>query len=142
MKKRINEMKARLVANNYCAGIARGVISSFLAPYNCAIDELADIRCSVDEAVANCVIHAYKEPSDKNFVYISARLYDNREFSVEISDHGCGFDTARIGENKYEMGFIIMDSFMDSVVIKSEIGKGTTVRMTRRLTTNAILEEV
>ena len=134
MKKRINEIKVRLIANSYCVEIARGVITAFLAPKNYALYELTDIRCSVSEAVGNCAIHAYKEPSENNFIYISARLYDNNEFSIEISDNGNGFDTARIGENKKEMGFIVMRSFMDTVDVKSKIGKGTTVLMRKRLT--------
>lgn len=133
MKKRLNEIKVRLIANNYCAEISRSVVTAFLAPHNYSLSELADIRCSVSEAVANCVMHAYKQTSDKNYIYISARLYDNGKFSIEISDNGLGFDTAKIGEHKNEMGFIVMDAFMDSVDIKSKIGKGTTVLMRKRL---------
>ena len=133
MRKRLNEIKVRLIANNYCAEIARSVVTAFLAPHNYSLSELADIRCSMGEAVANCVMHAYNELSDKNFVYISARLYDNNEFSVEISDNGRGFDTAKIGEHKNEMGFIVMGTFMDSVDVKSKIGKGTIVLMRKRL---------
>ena len=134
MKKRKNEIKLRLIANNNSPQIARGIITAFLESENPASDELADIRCSIDEAVVNCIMHAYKNPSDKNFIYISARLYDNGEFSIEISDNGCGFDTARIGEHKNEMGFVVMQNFMDSVDIKSKIGKGTTVLMRKKLT--------
>lgn len=135
MKKIIDEIKVRLTSNNcWCAEVARAVVSAFLAPQNYPLEELADIRCSVGEAVANCVIHAYKEPSDKDFIYISARLYNNNEFSVEISDNGCGFDTAQIGKHGNEMGFTVMRSFMDSVDIKSKVGKGTTVLMRKRFT--------
>ena len=133
MKKIKNEIKLRLIANNYCEKIARGCITAFLLQENPTTEDLSDIRCAASEAVANCVIHAYKEPSDNNFIYISERLYDNGEFSIEISDNGCGFDTARIGENKNEIGFTAMRSFMDSVDIKSKIGKGTTVLMRKRL---------
>lgn len=133
MKKQINEIKVRLIANNECAEIARGIISAFLAPENPSIETLSDIRCVVSEAMANCVIHAYKEPSDKNFVYISARLYDNHEFSVEISDNGCGFDTSIFARAEKGFGFVVMQNFMDSVGVKSKIGKGTTVLMRKRL---------
>ena len=134
MKKIKNEIKLRLIANNYSEEIARRFVTDILAPENYPIEQLADIRCSVGEAVANCIMHAYEKPSDKNFIYISARLYDNDEFSIEISDNGCGFDTARIGKHGNEMGFIVMDTFMDSVDIKSKIGKGTTVLMRKKMT--------
>lgn len=133
MKKIKNEIKLRLIANNYCEKIARGHITAFLLQENPTAEDLSDIRCAVSEAVENCVIHAYEKPSDNNFIYISARLYDNDEFSIEISDNGCGFDTARIGEIKNKIGFTVMRSFMDSVDIKSKIGKGTTVLMRKRL---------
>lgn len=133
MKNIINEIKVRITVNNYCTEIARSVITSFLAPYNYALDKLADIRCSVNEAVANCIIHAYKEPSAKDYIYLSARLYDNDEFSIEVSDNGCGFDTSIFARNEKGMGFLIMQTFMDSVGVKSKIGKGTTVLMRKNL---------
>ena len=132
MKKRKNEIKVRLIANPYSTEIARNVVSAFLSPENYALEELADIRCSVNEAVANCVIHAYKELNENNFIYISARLYDNGEFSIEISDNGCGFDTLIFARNKKGLGFIVMQNFMDSVAVKSKIGKGTTVLMRKK----------
>lgn len=129
MKNIINEIKVRITINNYCTEIARSVITSFLAPYNYPPYELADVRCSVGEAVANCAIHAYKVSSEKDYIYISARLYDNNKFSIEISDNGCGFDTSIFARNEKGMGFFVMQNFMDSVSVKSKIGKGTTVLM-------------
>ena len=135
MKFIVDEIKVRLNSNNcWCTEVARSVVSAFLAPQNYPLEELADIRCSVSEAVANCVIHAYKEPSDKNFIYISARVYDNSEFSVEISDNGCGFDTSIFAKAEKGVGFVVMQKFMDSVEVKSKIGKGTTVLMRKKLT--------
>ena len=135
MKKIIDEIKVRLTSNNcWCEEVARVVVSAFLAPQNYPLEELADIRCSVGEAVANCVIHAYKEPSEKDYIYISARLYDNREFSIEILDNGCGFDTSIFARNEKGFGFVVMQNFMDSVGVKSKIGKGTTVLMRKKMT--------
>lgn len=134
MKKILNEIKVRITANANSEKIARGIVSAFLESENPTVEELGDIRCSVSEAVDNCVSHAYKDTSDKNYIYISARVYDNGEFSIEVSDNGCGFDTSRIGEHQNEIGFVVMRSFMDSVDIKSKIGKGTTVLMRKRLT--------
>lgn len=135
MKKIIDEIKVRLASNNcWCAEVARSVVTAFLAPQNYSLEELADIRCSVGEAVANCIMHAYKEPSDKNYIYITARVYDNGEFSIEISDNGCGFDTSIFARNEKGFGFMVMQNFMDSVSVKSKIGKGTTVLMRKKMT--------
>ena len=139
-----NEIKVRLIANNNSPQIARGIITAFLESENPTVEELGDIRCSVSEAVDNCVSHAYKELSANDFIYISARIYDNGEFSIAVSDNGCGFDniewhiepmhtTDKSGEHT-GMGFTVMQSFMDSVAVKSKIGKGTTVLMKKRLT--------
>ena len=144
MKKITNEIKIRITANSHSEDIARGIVSTFLIPANITVEEMGDIRCAVSEAVANCIDHAYKEPNNKDYIYISARLYDNREFSIEISDNGGGFDnvqwhiepmhtTASSSEHR-GMGFTVMQSFMDSVDIKSKIGKGTTVLMRKKLT--------
>jgi stage II sporulation protein AB (anti-sigma F factor) len=93
--------------------------------------------------VDNCVSHAYKQPSEKDYIYLSARLYDNGEFSIEISDNGCGFDnvqwhiepmhTTSSSNEHCGMGFTVMQSFMDSVDVKSKIGKGTTILMRKKL---------
>ncbi len=144
MKKITNEIKIRITANVHSDDIARDIVTAFLKPENPTVEDLGDIRCAVSEAVNNCVSHAYKELNGKDYIYISARLYDNREFSIEISDNGCGFDdvqwyteplhtTARTNGHS-GMGFTIMQCFMDSVSVKSKIGKGTTVLMRKRFT--------
>ena len=144
MKKITNEIKVRITSNANSEKIARSIVSAFLESENPTVEELGDIRCSVSEAVDNCVSHAYKEPSDKNYIYLSARIYDNREFSIEVSDNGCGFDniqwhteplhTTASLDGYSGMGFTVMQSFMDSISVKSKIGKGTTVLMRKRLT--------
>ena len=141
MKKIINEMKMRLPALSRNESVARSVISSFAAELDPTVDELCDVRCAVSEAVTNCIVHAYKdaEHPERSYIYISARLYDNRELSVEISDNGCGienvekartpsFTTGESGE-RCGMGFLVMESFMDDVRVSSRLGRGTSVLM-------------
>jgi stage II sporulation protein AB (anti-sigma F factor) len=145
MKRIINEMKLRLPARSQNEAVARSIISSFTAELAPTVEELGDIRCAVSEAVTNCIVHAYKdaERPDRSYIYISARLYDNREMSVEISDNGCGienveearmpsFTTGEPGE-RCGMGFLVMESFTDSLSVKSKLGKGTTVLMRKIL---------
>lgn len=143
MKKITNEIKVRITANANSEEIARSIVSAFLESENPTVEELGDIRCAVSEAVDNCVSHAYKEPSEKDYIYISARIYHNGEFSIEVSDNGCGFDniewytepmhTTASLDGHSGMGFTIMQTFMDSVDVKSKVGKGTTVLMRKRL---------
>ena len=144
MKKIINEMKLRLPAKSINEGVCRAIISAFSAELNPTVEELGDLRCAVSEAVTNCIVHGYRE-SDPNtsYVYISVRLYDSREISVEISDNGCGIaDVTRAMEPSYTtggdgercgMGFLVMQSFTDSLSVKSKLGRGTTVLMRKIL---------
>ena len=143
MKKIINEMKLRLPAISVNESVARSVISAFFAELNPSIEEIADLRCAVSEAVTNCIIHAYPNREDSGkFIYISARLYEPSEISVEISDNGCGIeDVAGAmaahftsgGAERCGMGFLVMQSFTDSLTVKSKLGRGTTVLMRKIL---------
>ena len=145
MKRIINEMKLRLPAISVNEAVARSVISVFSAELNPKASELGDLRCAVSEAVTNCIVHAYKGlPSGEvGYIYISARLSDNREISVEISDNGCGIENVEearrpsftTGEpcERCGMGFLVMESFTDSLSVKSRVGRGTTVLMRKIL---------
>ena len=145
MKRIINEMKLRLPAKSVNEGVCRAIISAFSAELNPTVEELGDLRCAVSEAVTNCIVHGYKgrENSDTAYIYISVRLYDTREISVEISDNGCGIeDVARAMTPMYTTGdvgercgmvFLVMESFTDSLTVKSKVGKGTTVLMRKIL---------
>lgn len=145
MKRIINEMKLRLPAKSVNEGVARAVISAFSAQLNPSVEELGDLRCAVSEAVTNCIVHGYKDlPSEEvGYIYISVRLYDTREISVEISDNGCGIEdverarapmyTTGNTEERCGMGFLVMESFTDSLSVKSKVGRGTTVLMRKIL---------
>ncbi|MBR5448710.1 MAG: anti-sigma F factor [Clostridia bacterium] len=139
MKRIINEMKLRLPARSENEGVARTAVCAFVAELNPTVEELGDVRLAVSEAVTNCVVHAYPErkAGECAYIYISARIYEQREISVEISDNGCGIEnielartpmytTGEYGE-RCGMGFLIMENLCDSVTVKSRVGKGTTV---------------
>ena len=145
MRRIINEMKLRLPAISVNEAVARSVISAFSAELNPTVEELGDLRCAVSEAVTNCIVHAYRylPMGEVGNIYISVRLYDTREISVEISDNGCGiedvararepmFTTGEVGE-RCGMGFLVMESFTDFLSVKSKPGKGTTVLMRKIL---------
>ena len=141
MRKIINEMKLRLPAISENEAVARSVISSFSACLDPTVEELADIRCAVSEAVTNCIVHAYRDlpEGEIGYVYISVRLYSTREVSVEISDNGCGIENVELArkpsfttggtDERCGMGFLVMESFTDSLSVKSKLGRGTTVLM-------------
>lgn len=141
MKKILNDMKLRLPAKSVNEGVCRAVVSAFVAELNPTVEELGDLRCAVSEAVTNAIVHGYRDSEDKDnsFIYISVRLYENREVSVEVSDNGCGIEDVRLAmspayttggsEERCGMGFLVMESFMDEVRVSSRLGRGTSVLM-------------
>ena len=146
MRRIINQMKLRLPAISSNEAVARSIVSAFIAELNPSVEEIGDVRCAVSEAVTNAIVHAY--PDAMNFeypqIYISVRLYTGRELSVEVSDSGIGIEdvekareplfTTAPSDERCGMGFLVMESFMDRVTVKSRLGHGTRVLMRKILT--------
>ena len=85
MKKRcINRLSCTLPALSQNEGVARSLVAAFLSLPDPTIEELADIRCAVSEAVTNAVVHAYRGKTGE--VYISVKLYDDRTVRIEVRD--------------------------------------------------------
>lgn len=154
----INQMKTEFRAISENERLSRAMICAMIAQLDVTVEELADVRCAISEAVTNAVVHAYRgiptgaptaEASDgdrfdrtKHTVYILTTLYDDRSVKIIIRDRGCGIpDIRRAMEPLYTtdetgersgMGFAIMQSFMDSVRVKSAHGRGTTVELRKK----------
>jgi len=138
--KPINEMSLTLMSKSSNEGFARTAIAAFVAQLDPTLDELGDIKTAVSEAVTNCIVHAYPDTVDK--IYIKARLFENNLVEIVIRDRGFGIpdvEQARVpmyttGDSERSgMGFTIMESFMDSLKVRSLPGKGTTITMTKRI---------
>ena len=142
MKTKIqNEMKLCLPAISRNESVARAVVAAFVAQADPTLEELADIKCALSEAFTNCTVHAYRETHGP--VYISCLLLSDRRFIFSVRDQGCGiadikkareplFTTDESGDRS-GMGFAVMESFTDSLRVTSRVGKGTRVRMVKRL---------
>ena len=142
MKKTLtNEIKCSFLSLSQNESLARGIISSFLLPLDPDIEELADLRCAVSEAVTNCIVHAYA--GTVGTITLSARAYSDRTVKISVADKGCGIDdvakarqplyTTLPDEDRCGRGFSIMESFSDRLTVTSRTGKGTKVTMTRKL---------
>lgn len=133
----VNEIRVDFLACPENEGFARMVISAFILPLNPTLEQLGDIKTSVSEAVTNAIIHGYQGAGGT--VRMKAQLDDSGELTVDIIDNGCGiedvqqartpFFSSAEGVERSGMGFTVMESFMDEVMVFSEIGLGTTVRM-------------
>lgn len=139
--KPMNEMKLTFPSRSANEGFARTAVAAFVATLDPTVDELADIKTAVSEAVTNCIVHGYKEKIDK--VYITAAIYPDNRVVIKIKDNGCGIEdidkamepmytTCQSGE-RAGLGFAVMQSLCDKVRVRSVCGKGTTVTLTRRL---------
>ena len=136
-----NEMRLDFPAIPENEGFARMVISAFLVPLNPTIEEMADVKTAVSEAVTNAIVHGYAHA--QGTVRLHAICREDGLVIVDISDRGCGiadvdrarqpFYTTAEGEERSGMGFTVMESFMDRVEVQSAVGRGTTVRLAKQL---------
>ena len=119
---------------------ARSAVSCFAAQMDPTIEEMGDIRTAVSEAVTNCIVHAY--PNELGVITLRCRILKDHVLDIVVKDKGVGigdlqqarqpmFTTG--GMDRSGMGFTIMESFMTSLDITSQPGKGTTVHMRRKL---------
>lgn len=135
-----NVMELRLLSLSENESFARSVVGAFATQLNPTLEEIADIKTAVSEAVTNCIVHAY--PDSIGDIRIKAELTSD-SISVSVQDFGVGikdiqqarqpfFSTAN-DEARSGMGFTVMETFMDEVSIESEPGKGTTVTMKKTI---------
>ena len=119
---------------------ARSAAAAFAAQLDPTLDEVNDIKTAVSEAVTNCIVHAY--PNELGKIRMKLRLFEDNTLEVVVQDWGVGIaDVAQArtplfttgNEERSGMGFTIMESFMNQLVVKSAPGKGTTVTMRKRI---------
>ena len=134
--KPINEMKVTFLSRSANEGFARAAVAAFAAQLDPAVDELADLRTAVSEAVTNAIVHGY--PDRLGVVTLTVKLFENGKIQVQVKDKGRGIpDVAKAmeplyttgGEERSGLGFSVMESFTDRLRVRSAEGKGTTVTM-------------
>lgn len=135
-----NEMKMEFASQSENEGFARVAVGAFIAGLNPTVDELADIKTAVSEAVTNAIIHGYEQQSGK--VWITCEI-DEQDVEICIIDNGRGIaDIDKAREPLYTtkpelersgMGFTFMEAFMDEVWVASAVGQGTRVTMKKRI---------
>lgn len=134
--KPVNEMRLTFLSRSANEGFARAAVAAFAAQLDPAVDELADLRTAVSEAVTNAIVHAY--PDRLGSITLTVKLYENGCVSVRVRDRGCGIPDVEQameplyttgGEERSGLGFSVMQSFTDRLRVRSTPGKGTTVTM-------------
>ena len=133
-----NYMKLEFPARSVNEGFARAAVAAFAAQLDPTLAEIGDIKTAVSEAVTNAVVHAYPDKLGT----VRVRILPDERLEIAVKDHGIGIaDVAQArtplyttgGEERSGMGFTIMESFMDTLRVKSVPGRGTTVTMCRRI---------
>ena len=142
--KAIDQVNAPFSSRSATEGSARAVAACFAAQLDPSLDEVADIKTAVSEAVTNAGVHA--DPDRLGQIAMRLRLLDGGVLDIQVRDSGVGIpdvDQARTplfttgGEERSGMGFTIMESFMDGLRVRSTPGKGTTVTMRKRIARRA-----
>ena len=136
--------------NNYIAmeflsrsvneGFARTAVAAFAAQLDPTLEEIGDIKTAVSEAVTNAIVHAY--PDELGKISVRAAVFEGNVLEITVRDWGCGIadvEKARQplyttgGEERSGMGFTIMESFMDALIVRSTPQTGTVVTMKRKI---------
>ena len=134
------EMKMEFSSQSENEGFARVAVGAFIASLNPTVDELADIKTAVSEAVTNAIIHGYEQKEGK--VWITCGIED-QDVEISVIDTGKGIaDIGKAREPMYTtkpelersgMGFTFMEAFMDEVWVASAVNQGTRVTMKKRI---------
>lgn len=152
-----NEMELLFDAVSDNEGFARVAVSAFVANADPTLEELADIKTAVSEAVTNSIIHGYEnlygyggakgQPADRSHIHPGKVrvwcLLEGDMLHIQITDNGKGIEnleqameplfTTKPELERSGMGFAFMEAFMDDLEVESEPGKGTTVRMMKKI---------
>ena len=137
-----NQIKMSMYSSSENVSIARLAAATFSAQAELTLGDIEEIKVAISEAVSNAIIHGYTE--EKGIVEFYMNLYDDKiEYIVE--DFGRGIaDITAAREPSYSsdpermgLGFVFMESFMDELYVESELGKGTCVKMIKKIQCSA-----
>ncbi len=139
-----NQVTLEFPSRSANEGFARTAAACFAAQLDPTLEEVNDVKTAVSEAVTNAIVHAY--PNTIGKVVVKLRIKEDHSLEIVVKDWGVGIediDRARTplfttgSEERSGMGFTIMESFMDTLKVRSAPGKGTTVTMSRKIARRA-----
>jgi len=138
-----NNVKVEMTTISENVSFARIAITGFIAPLDPTVEESTDIKTAVSEAVTNAIIHGYHGYDTAEGIVKMCMSSQGRKIIIEISDSGVGIEdvdavrepmfTTKPDLERSGLGFTVMESFMDTVEVKSAPGEGTTVILTKTL---------
>lgn len=136
----VNKFSMNLLSRSANEGFARSTVAAFASQLDPTIEEINDIKTAVSEAITNSIVHAYRDSIGK--IYITGEISSDNIIRIKIRDNGCGIENVQkameplfttVGGERAGLGFAVMQSFMDSIRVRSVVGKGTTVVLTKKI---------
>lgn len=138
--KNTNEMELIFDSLSANEGFARVAVAAFMTQLNPTLEEVADVKTAISEAVTNAVIHGYENEVHKIFIRCSVK---EQTIFIEIEDHGTGMEdvkkameplfTTKPEMERSGMGFSFMEAFMDDICVESVPNEGTIVKMQKTI---------
>lgn len=138
--KNTNEMELIFDSLSANEGFARVAVASFMTQLNPTVEEVADVKTAISEAVTNAVIHGYENEVHKIFIRCSMK---EQTIFIEVEDHGKGIEnvkqameplfTTKPEMERSGMGFSFMEAFMDEICVESVPDEGTVVKMKKTI---------
>lgn len=135
-----NEMIIVFESRPVNESLARVAVAAFSTQLNPTLEEVADLKTAVSEAVTNCIIHGYEGEIHK--IWVTCRL-KGQELFVDVKDEGVGIPdvkqameplyTTKPEKDRSGMGFTFMEAFMDEISVESKVGEGTVVHMKKAI---------
>lgn len=139
-----NKMKLEFLSRSQNEAFARVAVAAFAAQLDPTLEEIADIKTAVSEAVTNAIIHGYDNPNET--VQIITQIFDHC-VTIDVIDRGKGIEdidlarqplyTSKPELERSGMGFTVMETFMDEVEVSSAPGQGTKIRMVKYISNDA-----
>ena len=138
--KKINELKMTFDSRSVNESFSRVAVAAFATQLDMTVEEMGDIKTVVSEAVTNCIVHAYRNTIGK--IYITCTVFEEGVVRVKIRDKGCGIPDIEkameplytsLGGDRSGLGFSVMESFSDKLIVRSKVGLGTTVTIDKKI---------
>ena len=136
----INEFRMVLDSRSVNEGFSRATVAAFAAQLDPTVEEINDIKTAVSEAVTNCIVHGYRNSVGK--IYIGVKIHNDGRILITIRDRGCGISDIKkareplfttLGGDRAGLGFSVMESFTDKLLVRSKVGYGTTITLCKKI---------
>ena len=142
-----NQLEMRFLSVAANVGLARLAVAQMAGQAGFSLNDIEEIKVAISEAVSNAMIHGYLNRSE-GWILVECKL-EGHDLQVAVEDWGTGIaDVEQARQPAYSsdpermgLGFVFMESFMNHVIVRSHVGRGTRVEMMRSVKTPAVSQD-